>query len=131
MKRVISTPDAPKPFGAYNQGVVGGKLLFTAGQIALTKANERVEDDSIEGQTRQVMANLTAVLGAGGCTLSNVVMSRICIRDQAFFAEVNRVYDEHFEGAETPARECVVAAPPVEGFDVEMSMIAEIPQSSD
>jgi len=131
VKRIINTPDAPEALGAYNQGVVSGNLLFTAGQIALTKENRRVEDDSIESQTRQVMANLTAVLGAAGCHMSDVVMSRIFIRDQAFFAEVNRVYAEYFEGIEPPARECVVAAPPVEGFDVEVSMIARIPQSSD
>lgn len=126
MKRIISTPDAPKALGAYNQGVVGGNLLFTAGQIALTKENKPTEDMSIEGQTRQVMANLQAVLGAGGCRLSDVVMSQIYIRKQDFFEEVNRVYAEHFEDGEAPARACVVAAPPVEGFDVEMSMIAEV-----
>lgn len=127
MKRIIDTPDAPKALGAYCQGVVSRDFLFAAGQIALTKENKPADDGSIEGQTRQIMANLTAVLGAAGCQLSNVVMSRIFIRDQSFFAEVNRVYAEHFEGMEPPARECVVAAPPVEGFDVEISMIAEVP----
>jgi len=131
MKRIISTPDAPKAVGAYSQGTVGGNLLFASGQIALTKDNEPAEDMSIEGQTRQVMANLAAVLGAAGCQLSDVLKTNISIRSDEFFTEVNRVYAEHFEGEEAPARECVVAAPPVDGFDVEMSMVAEIPQISD
>lgn len=124
--KYIETSKAPEAVGAYSQGVVTGNLLFTAGQIALGGGNKLV-GDTPEAQTHQVMKNLTAILGAAGCQLSDVVKTQIFIADQAFFPEVNRAYAEYFEEGRQPARECVVAAPPFPGAHVEMSMIAEVP----
>lgn len=123
--RYIKTPEAPEAVGAYSQGVITGNLLFTAGQVALTKEGELLRGTA-EEQTHQVMRNLVAILGAAGCSLSNVVKTQIFITGPELFPEVNRAYAEHFEKGREPARECVVAAPPLEGAHVEMSMIAEV-----
>ena len=34
-KRIIETPNAPLPVGAYNQAVVAGDYVYTAGQIGI------------------------------------------------------------------------------------------------
>jgi 2-iminobutanoate/2-iminopropanoate deaminase len=127
-KKVISTPEAPAAVGAYNQGLVVGEFVFTAGQIALIPSEQgQLDNASVETETRRVMQNLTAVLGAAGCKLADVYRVRIYISDRELFPEVNRIYGEYFEEGEEPVRECVVAAPPLEGAHVEMSMDATLP----
>jgi 2-iminobutanoate/2-iminopropanoate deaminase len=101
--------------------------LYTAGQVALTPAGELV-NDSIETETHQVMANLRAILATAGCDFSNVVHTKIYIADSGLFARVNEVYATYFSSDQKPARECVVAAPPLPGARVEISMIAELVQ---
>lgn len=126
MKHYIHTPDAPGAVGAYSQGVVSRGLLFTAGQVAL-RPEGGLANSSVEGETHQVMANLRAILGAAGCSFVDVVQTRIYITDQELFPRVNTAYAEYFTEGQEPVRECVVAAPPLEGAHVEMSMIAETP----
>lgn len=129
-KKVIHTAEAPAAVGAYNQGLIIGKFVFTAGQIALIPSEPgKLDNTSIEAETHRVMQNLSAVLGAAGCKLADVYRVRIYISDRELFPEVNRVYSEYFDEGEEPVRECVVAAPPLEGAHVEMSMDATLPDS--
>jgi 2-iminobutanoate/2-iminopropanoate deaminase len=124
--RRINTTEAPAAVGPYSQGIVTGNLLYTAGQIALTAEGQLIKG-SIEEETHQVMTNLKAILGAAGCRFANVVQTRVYITDMELFPRVNEVYAQYFPKDEVPVRECVVAAPPLEGAHVEMSMIAEVP----
>jgi 2-iminobutanoate/2-iminopropanoate deaminase len=126
--KYISTSDAPAAVGPYSQGVIAGNFLYTAGQIALTPQGS-LANQTIEDETRQVMANLTAILAAGGCRLSDVVHVRIYITAKELFPQVNKIYAEYFSDDARPARECVVASPPVDGAHVEISMIAELSSS--
>jgi len=127
MKR-ISTPEAPAAVGPYSQATITGNLVITAGQIALTPEGE-LRNGSIEEETHQIMANLQAILNAAGCRLADVLQTRVYITEKELFPRVNTVYAEYFQEGETPARECVVAAPPLEGAHVEISMMAELQQN--
>lgn len=121
--RRIQTTAAPAAAGPYSQGIIAGGLLYTAGQIALT-TDDKLANATIETEVRQIMANLQAILEAGGCTFANVVHARIYIADRALFGEVNAIYASYFADTIKPARECVVAQPPLEGANVEISLIA-------
>jgi 2-iminobutanoate/2-iminopropanoate deaminase len=123
--KYISTPDAPSAVGPYSQGVVAGNFVYTAGQIALTPDGE-LANQTIEDETKQVMANLTAILAASECRLSDVVHVRIYISSSELFPRVNKIYAQYFTDGAQPARECVVASPPLEGAHVEISMIAHV-----
>lgn len=126
MKR-IHTTDAPAAIGPYSQGTIANGLVYTAGQIALTPEG-KLRNGSVEEETRQIMANLEAILAAAGCRFNDVVFTRIYITNRELFSQVNTVYANYFPEGETPARECVVAAPPLEGAHVEISMIAQLPR---
>jgi enamine deaminase RidA (YjgF/YER057c/UK114 family) len=71
-------PVTPKGFGAplgmYSHGMVapGGEILVVAGQVGVD-ATGRVAGDDVASQTRQALANVGAVLEAGGCRWSDVV----------------------------------------------------------
>ena len=122
-RRIIYTPDAPKPIGPYSQAVQYGDLLYISGQIPLNPATGQVVKDSLELETRQVMENLKAILHEAGMDFSCVLKTTIFLMDMAKFTEVNTEYGRYFE-KDPPARETVqVAGLPLK-VNVEISMIA-------
>ena len=123
MKEIRSS-GAPTPVGPYSQAVEHGGWIFASGQIPLDPATGSLVGDGIEDQTRQVLANLRAVLEAAGASLDDVVRTTIYLVDLAVFARVNRVYAEHFPREPRPARATVqVAALPL-GAAIEIDAIA-------
>jgi reactive intermediate/imine deaminase len=120
----VRTGAAPAPVGPYSQAVAHAGLLFASGQIPLDPATGRLVEGGVEAQTRRVLANLAAVLEAGGASLAKVVRTTIYLVDLADFARVNAVYAEHFAQDPKPARATVqVSALPL-GARVEIDAIA-------
>jgi len=120
----ISTTAAPAAIGPYSQAVGAGSYLFLSGQIGLDPATAQVVDGGIDAQTRQVMANLSAVLGAAGLSFADVVKTTIFLIDMSDFSAVNAIYGESFEGAPPPARSTVAVAALPRGARVEIDAIA-------
>ena len=60
-REIIATESAPAAVGPYSQAVRVGSLVYTAGQIGLDPLLGQLRT-GIAAQTRQVMANLRAVL---------------------------------------------------------------------
>lgn len=121
----IRTDHAPAPVGPYNQAVQAAGLLFCSGQIALDPVSgEMVGGGDVEAETRQVLANLQAVLVAAGSGASRVVRTTVYLADLADFARVNAIYDEVFGQGVAPARACVQVAALPKGARVEIDCIA-------
>jgi 2-iminobutanoate/2-iminopropanoate deaminase len=121
----VETAQAPAPVGPYNQAVRVGDLLFCSGQIALDPASgELVGGGDVEAETRQVLANLKAVLAAGGSSPERVVRTTVFLADLADFALVNALYAEVFGSGVAPARACVQVAALPKGARVEIDAIA-------
>lgn len=125
MRRTIKTDGAPAAIGPYVQAVAAGPFLFTAGQIALEPAMGELVGDDAAAQTRQVMANLKAVLQAAGASWEDVVRTEIYLVDLADFAAVNDAYAE-FVGEEPPARVTVQVAALPKGALVEIAAVAHV-----
>lgn len=104
----IETAKAPAAIGPYSQGIVVGSLLFTSGQIAL-RADGSLNDGDIQVQTRQVLANLQAIIEAAGASLQQVVKTTVYLKHMDDFAAMNAVYGELFAGHK-PARSTVQVA---------------------
>jgi len=122
MRDIVSTSNAPAAIGPYSQAVGIGGLLFTSGQIPLLPDGSLVAGD-IEAQTRQVLANLAAVLEAGGSSLDQVVKCTVFLADMNDFAAVNAVYAEAFP-SEPPARSAVEVARLPRDVMVEIEAVA-------
>jgi reactive intermediate/imine deaminase len=121
----VVTAAAPAPVGPYNQAVKAGGLLFCSGQIALDPATgEMVGSGDVEAETRQVLANLQAVLAAAGCSPQQVVRTTVFLADLADFAKVNALYAEVFGAGVSPARACVQVAALPKGGRVEIDCMA-------
>lgn len=121
----VSTPDAPAAIGPYSQAIDTGpgRMLFLSGQIPIDPATGELVPGGIEDEVRQVLANLDAVLIAGGMARWNVVRTTIFLLDMADFGAVNRVYAEYF-GDHRPARATVAVAALPRGSRVEIDAIA-------
>ena len=124
MHQAVSNRTAAPVKGPYSQAIIAGNLVFVSGQVALTCEGELIHG-AIEEETRQVMANLRAILKAAGLTFDHVVKTTIYLTDTTYFAQVNKIYGSYFKGT-YPARETVgVAALPL-GARVEISLIAAV-----
>ena len=123
-RKVIATDAAPSAIGPYSQAIRAGNMLFCSGQIALDPASgDLVAPDDVRAQTRRVMDNLTAVLEAGGSSMSRVVKCTIFVTDLADFAAVNEEYGRYFPDA-PPARATVQVAALPKSAKVEIEAIA-------
>ncbi len=123
MKQIISTDQAPAAIGPYSQAVKANGFVFTSGQVPIVPSTGKIEATDIEGQAKQVMANLDAVLKAAGSDFSKVVKATIYLKDLEHFGKVNEIYGACFT-SEPPARACFqVARLPLDCL-VEIEMVA-------
>jgi 2-iminobutanoate/2-iminopropanoate deaminase len=102
-RKVIATKDAPIASGPYSQAIVSENLVFTAGQLPLDPTTNKIATEDFEGQVRQVLRNLEAVLQAAGSSLRNVVKFTVFLSDLKNFSTLNTVFSEYFPDA-APAR---------------------------
>ena len=123
--KIISTPHAPAAIGPYSQATVHGDTVYCSGQIGLKTDGSWAAEDAV-GQTRQVLANLDAVLQAANTTRASVLRATIFLASMDDFAAVNEVYASFF-GAHRPARQCVEVPRLPKDARVEISFIAALP----
>ena len=129
-KQIITSPDAPttgftdksKP-SPLAQAIRAGSLLFVSGQGPLDPKTREVVSPDIREQTRQTLANLSAVLAAVQLTMANVVNMRVVLRNTEDFPAFNEAFRE-FMGTEKVTRTCVGATPHRKGVNVEIDCVA-------
>jgi 2-iminobutanoate/2-iminopropanoate deaminase len=120
---VVRTDKAPAPKGPYSQGRLVGNLLFVAGQGPFD-AKGNLVGTTIAEQTMATLANVKAIVEAGGATLADVVKVNVYLTDLADFAAMNEVYASFFPEPH-PVRTTVQAG--LLGFLVEIDAVAELP----
>ena len=123
LKKKIETSAAPAAIGPYSQAIRAGGFIFYSGQIPLDPVSGTLVAGGIVEQTRQVMANMKAVLRASGRSFADIVKTTIYLTDLADFATVNEIYGEHFSDM-PPARACVQVAALPRGASIEIDWIA-------
>jgi 2-iminobutanoate/2-iminopropanoate deaminase len=126
MREVINTTAAAAAIGPYSQAIRAGDFVFTSGQIGLEPESGKMAE-GVEAQTKQVLANLKAVLDAAGASFEQIVKTTIFLVDMADFQTVNTLYATEF-AAEPPARSTMqVAALPRKAL-VEIEAVAHAPK---
>jgi 2-iminobutanoate/2-iminopropanoate deaminase len=124
-REAISTPKAPAAIGPYSQAIKAGTLLFLSGQIPLDPATGQMVSGGIEPQTRQVFANIGAILEAAGLSFDHVVSATVYVADLNDFGKVNEIYATYFS-APAPARATVQVARLPKDALVEIQAIAQL-----
>lgn len=122
----IETKDAPQAIGPYSQAVLAGPFLFVSGQIPIDPKTGSLVENTIQAQTRQVLANIAAILKAQGLHFEHVVKTEVYLKDMQDFKEMNAIYAEAFTAAIKPARQTMqVAKLPLDVL-VEISCVAYV-----
>lgn len=123
MKQKINTEKAPGAIGPYSQAVAIDNLVYTSGQLGINPATGALEA-GIEGQTRQALENVKAILAEAGLGMEDIIKTLVFIQDMNDFGKVNAIYAEYIHGDVLPARSCVeIARLPKDGL-VEVEVIA-------
>ena len=107
--RSVLTDKAPKPIGPYSQAVIAGDFIFTAGQVPVDPATNKVVEGDVQAQARRSLENIKAVLEAAGSSMNKVVKVTVFLKDMNDFAQVNEIYAQYFT-ENKPARSAVQVA---------------------
>ena len=105
MAQVIHTNNAPAAVGPYSQAIDCGDFVFCSGQIPLVPETGLLVEGGIEEQTRQIFANIKAVLAAVDLDYTNIVKTTVFMTDLTQFTTFNAIYGEYFP-QNPPARHC-------------------------
>lgn len=123
MKKIILTSNAPAPIGPYSQGIEVNGMVFFSGQIAIDPSVGKITATDIEGQTKQVLKNIGALLSAADLKATDVIKTTVFIKNIGDFGKVNALYGEFF-CSEAPARSCVEVSNLPAGALVEIEIVA-------
>lgn len=122
-RQPVSTDNAPKAIGPYEQAIKVNGFVYTAGQIPIEPQTGNFIDGGIAAQTGQVLDNLKAVLEAAGSSLDRVIKATVFLKNMADFGAMNEVYAAYL-GTAKPARSTVAVAELPRGALVEIDLIA-------
>ena len=123
MRKVIRTPDAPRPRGVYSQAIVADGFVFVAGQIPVNPKTNELELGDVKSEARLTLRNLQAVLEAAGSSLGDIVRVGVFLADLKDFAAMNEVFAE-FLPEDPHARTTVAAMLPK--IKIEIDCIARV-----
>lgn len=104
-----------------SQAVIFGGIVYTAGQVAMTKGGT-----SYGEQTQEILDQIDALLAKAGTDKSKLIRATIWITDMARFDEMNAVWDAWVSPGNTPARACVESKLAFPQFDVEIMVEAAV-----
>jgi 2-iminobutanoate/2-iminopropanoate deaminase len=122
MERKIIAPT--KTIGPYSPAVQVGRFLFVSGQIGLDQQSGRLKNETIEIETRQVLANINTILEAAGYRATDVVSATVYLKNMADFQTMNDVYAKFFQEGNYPARTTVAVSELPRQANVEIAVVA-------
>lgn len=99
------------PANGYSHVVsASGRIVVTAGQVALDAQGQLVGLGDLRAQTRQAFANVRAALAAEGATFADVVKLTCYVTDLGQLAELHAGSDEFLDLDRPPASTTVQVA---------------------
>ena len=103
-------------------------MVYLAGQIGLVPETGEMIGDDPGQQTKQVLANIAAVLAGCGLSPADIVLTTIFLNDISHGAVVNELYEKFVNSDAPPARQTVAVRALPMGAAVEISVIAARPE---
>ena len=128
-KTKIATNAAPPAIGTYSQAVRTGDLVFVTAQTGRDPATGKLQD-GLEAQTRQMLANIDAILNAAGCSAADIVKVTLLLANIKDFKAVDQIYAAWLPGqgvTALPARTAFAALALPAGALVMLDVVAAFP----
>lgn len=102
--RYYSVKGAP-----FSEAVQAGDMLYLSGQIGVPPGGNALAPGGIDGEARQAMENIRAVLARRGLTFDAVVKCTAMLADINDWPAFNKVYVGYFNPGRLPARSAFAA----------------------
>jgi 2-iminobutanoate/2-iminopropanoate deaminase len=128
-KTRIATNAAPPSTGTHSQAIRTGDLIFLTAQSGRDPNTGKLVE-GLEAQTRQMLANIEAVLNAAGCTPADIVKVTLLMADIKDFKAIDLIYSSWLPGlgvTPLPARTAFAALTLPAGALVMLDVIAAYP----
>jgi len=109
----------------FSEAVRVGNMLYLSGQLGNLPGTMDLAEGGIEGQTRQIMANIQRILEANGSALDRIVKCTVMMADMAEWPKLNEIYVTYCPGPK-PARSAFGAAGLALGAQVEIECWATV-----
>jgi reactive intermediate/imine deaminase len=116
----ITPSKGPPVIGPYSPGISVGDYVYISGQGA--HAPDGTMPDSFEGQVRQTLENVKAIVEAAGLAMDHVVYAQVYLEDIQKFERMNRVYAEYFP--QTPPARATLGVAKLPGTPIEINAVA-------
>jgi len=121
----------PRPRGYANGVAAKGRLVFVAGMVGWD-AQCRFHSDDFAAQVRQALANVVAVLAAGGARPEHIVRMTWYVTDKREYlaagAEIGRAYRELIGSYSVAMTAVQVSALMEDHAKVEIEVTAVVPE---
>ena len=122
MKKIISSPQAPKAIGPYSQAVETDGFVFTSGILPIDPVTGEIFGGDVKSQTELVLKNMENILKAAGIQLKHILKTTVYLTDLTAFADMNTAYESFFK-ENPPARTTVQVAALPKGAYVQIEAI--------
>ena len=109
----------------FSEAVRVGNTLYLSGQIGVLPGTLKLVPGGIQGEARQAMDNIKALLEAHGYSMANIVKCTVMLADMADWAAFNEIYKGYFVN-HYPARSAFGASGLALGGRLEIECIAAI-----
>lgn len=106
----------------FSSAVKVDDTLYLSGNLGNIPGTLDLAEGGIQGETRQTMENISAVLEQFGSSMDNVVKCTVFLADMAEWGAMNEVYKTFFKNP--PARSALGASGLALGARVEIECIA-------
>lgn len=110
---------AQSPGLPFSDAVRSGDLLILSGQLGNRPGTLELADGGLEGQAKQALENVKAIVEANGLTMNDVVKCTVMLADMNDWQAFNAVYVSYFPGPK-PARSAFGAAGLAMGAKLEL-----------
>jgi len=108
----------------FSSAVKVDNTLYLSGNLGNIPGTLDLAEGGIQGETRQTMENISAVLNQFGSSMDKVVKCTVFLADMAEWGAMNEVYKTYF--TDPPARSALGASGLALGARVEIECIAVV-----
>ena len=107
----------------FSEAVVVGDMIYLSGQIGNLPGKPQLAEGGIEGEARQAMENVGAVLTANGSSFAKLVQCTVMLADIGDWPHFNKIYERYFDNS-FPARSAFASSGLALGAKVELTCVA-------
>jgi 2-iminobutanoate/2-iminopropanoate deaminase len=100
----LTSPESIRLNRPFSDATEVGGILYLSGQIGAVPGQDHIVPGGIEAETRQVMANIGAILAKRGLAHDDLFKCTVMLADMKQWDAFNRVYVTYFKPGRFPSR---------------------------